>query len=91
MKPKPTRIKQTKTVWRVIYVEPIYAAIGANIKAEREKAGITQEDFAKKLKMTRTWLTNVEHGGRQRVHIHTLAEIAKALGIDQRRLYRGVL
>lgn len=52
---------------------------------------LRQEWLADRIGLTRCSIINIEHGGRQRVHIHTIAQIAKALRIQQRRIYRGVL
>ncbi len=72
-------------------IEAIYKQIGQRIREERERAGVSQEWLAERIGLTRTSVLNIEHGGRQRVHIHTIAQIAKALKIQQRRIYRGVL
>jgi DNA-binding XRE family transcriptional regulator len=72
-------------------IEAIYKQIGQRIREERQRAGVSQEWLAQRIGLTRTSVLNIEHGGRQRVHIHTIAQIAKALNIQQRRIYRGVL
>jgi len=55
----------------------------------REALDITQGDLAKRLHMTRTSLTNIE-AGRQRVLLHSVDNIAKALGTTQKHLLRGI-
>lgn len=71
-------------------IEPIYAAIGARIKTQRKRKGISQESLAAKIALTRTSVVNIEQG-RQRLLVHTVAKIADALGVDQKKIYRGLL
>jgi transcriptional regulator with XRE-family HTH domain len=46
----------------------------------RERAGLTQEDLAREVGLTRTSITNIERG-RQKLLIHALFAIAQALGV----------
>jgi transcriptional regulator with XRE-family HTH domain len=62
-----------------------YKDLGRRIKAERVKKGFTQESVAAAVGLSRTSLTNIE-GGRQRLLMHTFAEIADALGTEMREL-----
>jgi transcriptional regulator with XRE-family HTH domain len=57
-----------------------YAALGRQI-AQARQSKMTQEDLAQKLSLTRTSVINIEKG-RQQVLVHTLADIAKALGVS---------
>ena len=56
-----------------------YVALGRQIAVARQTK-LTQEDLAKKLSLTRTSIINIEKG-RQQVLVHTLADIAGALGV----------
>lgn len=56
-----------------------YLALGQRIAAAR-RGRLTQEDLAQKLGITRTSVINIEKG-RQQVLVHTLTDIARALGI----------
>jgi len=69
--------------------EPVYTLIGARIRMIREALDITQGDLAKRLHMTRGSLANIELG-RQRVLLHSVDNIAKALGTTQKHLLRGI-
>ena len=71
------------------YAEPVYTLIGARIRMIREALDITQGDLAKRLHMTRGSLANIELG-RQRVLLHSVDNIAKALGTTQKHLLRGI-
>lgn len=48
-----------------IVVEPIYGVFGALVREIRERIGINQAELARRLKLTRTSITNLE-AGRQR-------------------------
>lgn len=67
-------------------MEEVYREIGRRIRAEREALGFSQVDLAKEIGLTRTSITNIE-AGRQRMLIHTLYDIANALGVAIACLY----
>jgi transcriptional regulator with XRE-family HTH domain len=56
-----------------------YVALGRQIALARE-GKMTQDTLAQKLSLTRTSIINIEKG-RQQVLVHTLADIASALGV----------
>jgi transcriptional regulator with XRE-family HTH domain len=58
----------------------LYRKIGELVRIAREKAGWTQADLAKLSGLTRTSITNLE-AGNQRIRVHTLLNIAQALGM----------
>lgn len=70
-------------------VEPCYRALGARIEHIRTTLGLTQLELAKRLKLSRATIANIETG-RQRVLMHTCDEIATALGTTTRGLMKGV-
>lgn len=57
---------------------PYYKALGANIRAERRKKGMTQAQLAMNVGLTRTSVTNMEMG-RQPIYVHVLAKMAFSL------------
>lgn len=59
-----------------------YEEVGRRIKDARKqrKPSLTQEGLAELVSLTRTSITNVEKG-RQKLMLHTLAEIATALQV----------
>jgi len=59
----------------------LYWTIGAAVRKARFIAGINQEELAKRVGLRRTSIVNIE-GGRQRLPIATLYDIADALGIQ---------
>lgn len=58
----------------------IYSRIGQLIRAARREAGLTQDQVAERLGLTRTSITNIE-SGRQRFQVHVLFLLAEALGV----------
>ena len=55
--------------------------IGAKIKAERLSRNLKQCDFAKKIGISNTYLSDIELG-RTTPSIKTLSKISKALDLD---------
>lgn len=56
-----------------------YKKVGSLIKAQRQKAGISQEDLSKRLGfISRISIANIE-SGKQKVQLHTVTEIADFL------------
>lgn len=60
---------------------PLYEEIGRAIREARQQAELSQEDLAYRVGLTRTSITNLERG-RQQVPLHTLYDIAEAVGGD---------
>lgn len=58
----------------------MYDLLGQNVKRYRLEKGLTQEQVANKIDLTRTSIVNIEQG-RQHPPIHILLDLAKALGI----------
>lgn len=58
-----------------------YEEFGANLRAARKRAGLTQQELAERIDLTRTSVTNIERGS-QRIALHQLFELANALGDD---------
>ena len=70
---------------RVPESEEIYERIGQNVAAKRREAGLSQAELAKRCRLTRGSIVNIE-SGKQRATLHTLAEIAKELKVEMRSL-----
>jgi transcriptional regulator with XRE-family HTH domain len=66
----------------------MYTTIGKHIREEREVRGVTQKELAARVCLTRTSITNIE-SGKQKLLIHTLLDIARALGVEPAALLRG--
>jgi transcriptional regulator with XRE-family HTH domain len=65
--------------------DELYRGIGIRIRQERERRGWTQGELADRVGLGRTSMTNIE-GGRQRLLVHQLWRIARALSIQARDL-----
>lgn len=59
----------------------LYWEVGAAIRKVRIAAGINQDELAKRVALSRTSIVNIE-GGRQRLPLTTLYDIADALGVQ---------
>ena len=59
--------------------------VGANIRRKREAQGLSQENFADKCRLHRTYIGAVERGERN-ITMVTLEKISTALGVDPRDL-----
>jgi len=65
-------------------------AIGARIKAAREKAGMTQEDLAAAVEMSPTPISVIERGVKP-PKLATLVKIANALKVSSDMLLQDVV
>ena len=65
-------------------------AIGARIKAAREKAGMTQEDLAAALQMSPTHISVIERGVKS-PKLETLVRIANTLKVSSDMLLQDVV
>jgi transcriptional regulator with XRE-family HTH domain len=59
----------------------LYQQIGKQIQELRRKKGLTQSKLADSLALNRTSITNIERG-RQKILVHTLWDLADALGVS---------
>jgi transcriptional regulator with XRE-family HTH domain len=65
--------------------DPFYVALGARVRAQREKLRLTQADLADAVGISRTSLTNIE-SGRQRILVDQLAGLSRKLLISPAEL-----
>ena len=63
----------------------IYKPLGQLVRAFRTRAGLSQQELADKIGLTRTSVTNIEKG-RQRIPLHLLFALADALKVAPRQL-----
>ena len=70
-------------------IEPCYRALGARVQMIRQTLDMSQGELAKRIGYTRTSIVNIE-AGRQRVPMHQVEEIAKALATTPRNLLKGI-
>lgn len=67
----------------------ITAKVGSRIRELRTQAGLTQEKFAQKIGMDRTYFASVELGKRN-ISIVNLEKIAHGLDISLSELFRDL-
>lgn len=60
--------------------DELYSTLGQLVRAARRQAGLTQDVLATRIGLTRASINNIEHG-RQKILIHTLFDLAGALGV----------
>lgn len=63
----------------------IYIDFGRKLKAARKAKRVTQSDVAEYVGLSRTSITNIEHG-RQQVSLHVFLSLSNAVGIDPKQL-----
>ena len=68
--------------------EALYRGVGQRVRDARVARGVTQEWLAKRIGFKRTSITNVE-SGTQKLLVHTLVEIARALEVEAGALLPG--
>ena len=56
--------------------------IGKNVKKHRTKAGLSQEDFAKKSGVKYTTLTKIESNVIKKPSVMIMSKLAKAFGVS---------
>lgn len=63
--------------------------LGAVIMMRRRNQLISQEDFARKAGITRSYMSSIENGKRV-VSVSIIEKVAKTLGITMSELFRGI-
>jgi transcriptional regulator with XRE-family HTH domain len=58
-----------------------YRAVGRCVRKARKSRSLTQQALASLVSLTRTSITNIEKG-RQKILLHTLADLAFALRVE---------
>ena len=67
----------------------LYQILGETIRDERMKKGLSQEDLAEKANLTRNYIGQIERA-EKRIHLETLAKIARALRLHINELTRNI-
>ena len=70
-------------------INPLQQSLGLRVKALRMKAGLSQERFALRIGMDRTYLASIE-SGRRNVTLQNLKKIASGFNMSLAELLRGV-
>lgn len=69
--------------------DPTLAALGLNVRLQREKQALTQEELGEKADLDQTSISGIERGLRN-PGIKNVARLAKALGLSTADLCNGV-
>ena len=73
-----------------VWVDPKqYQAVGTVLSGARERAGITQQQLAKRLRKPQSFVSNVERGQR-RIDVLELLVVIDALGGDPSRVFAEI-
>lgn len=70
-------------------MQTIEQLFGAAVRRRRERLGLSQEDFADRASVHRTYISSIELGKVQ-VGIGVAAKLAAALGVPLSKLWRDV-
>jgi transcriptional regulator with XRE-family HTH domain len=74
-----------------VWVQPReYKVLGAALATARERAGLTQQQLAKRLRKPQSFVSSYENGQR-RIDVLELLRIAEALDADPRRIFGEIL
>jgi transcriptional regulator with XRE-family HTH domain len=68
---------------------PILKAFGDRVRLKREKACLSQENFAESVGVHRTYIGSVERGERN-LSLVNIDKIAGALGLSLSDLFQGI-
>jgi len=69
--------------------DPVLAALGRNVRQQREAKAFTQEKLAERAGLDPTYISGIERGLRN-PGIKNVARLAKALGLTTSELTKGV-
>jgi transcriptional regulator with XRE-family HTH domain len=66
-------------------MEEVYTRFGRQVRTVRKERGLTQSELARRVRLGRTSVANIE-SGQQRVYLHTLTEMAAVLEVSPTEL-----
>lgn len=67
----------------------ITVRFGARVRSLRKRAGLSQEEFAAKCQLDRTYMSGIERGKRN-VALRNIEAIANALNLTVSKLFDGL-
>lgn len=70
-------------------IEPVYRQFGSKLESMRMALGLSQAELAKRVKLTRASVSNIE-AGKQRVLLADVERFATAFGSTPRFIMRGI-
>jgi transcriptional regulator with XRE-family HTH domain len=75
--------------WRVSGIGKVRKELGANIRAFRKKARLSQESLAEKADLHPVYISEVERGTKA-VSVEALWKLSRALRVSISALFRGI-
>ena len=75
--------------WRVSGIGKVRKELGANIRAYRKRAGLSQERLAEKAELHPVYISEVECG-KKAVSVEGVWKLSRALRVSISALFRGV-
>lgn len=75
--------------WRVSGIGKVRKELGANIRAFRKKARLSQESLAEKAELHPVYISQVERGTKA-VSVEALWKLSRALRVSMSALFRGI-
>ena len=83
------QVRTRQTIGRMAEHKDIAARFGRRVKTLRDARRITQEEFAARSGLNRTYLSDVERGARN-ISLYNIEVIAKTLSISLSELMDGL-
>lgn len=88
-KQKDETFKKNVKLIKQAEISPTSRMIAAKVESFRTTLGITQEDLAKRIGMSRVNLVNIEQG-RQNLTLVNVEKLCKALNITPKHMMKGI-
>jgi DNA-binding XRE family transcriptional regulator len=82
-------VKVVRVTKQITQCAPVYVSFGVAVRNLRTKAGMTQEDLAKLIGLSRASIANIECG-RQQVLLGDIYEYAEAFGVSPRSIFNAL-
>jgi len=70
-------------------MEDIRIRLGKTVRRKRQRLGVSQEEFADRCGLDRTYIGGIERGERN-VSLVNIEKLAKGLGVSLSQLFREV-
>ena len=67
----------------------LFKSLGARVRTLRNKRGLSQEEFAARCRLDRTYVSGIERGKRN-PSIRNINRMADVLGVSLSQLFKGV-
>ena len=82
-------VQDAATIPRMETAMDVLECFGRRVREKRKGLGLSQEEFASRCNLDRTYISGIERGKRN-VGLRNVGAIAKALGVSIAELMQGV-